>query len=102
MSEALKSNTTLTLFNLWSKDKRMKTHKRHPSTIHSVLFLFTSTDNDISDELIIMISKAVQRNKDETNQNRDPVKSALQVVKPTEHRSEDKQDNENQSESSSE
>ena len=35
LSEALKSNTTLTELNLWSEDKRMKTHKRHPSTNHS-------------------------------------------------------------------
>ena len=36
MSDALKSNTTLTALN-WSNDKRHKTHKRHSSTIHSFL-----------------------------------------------------------------
>ena len=35
LSEALKSNTTLTKLNLYSENKRKKTHKRHPSTIHS-------------------------------------------------------------------
>ena len=35
LSEALKSNTTLTELNLSGEDKRKKTHKRHPSTIHS-------------------------------------------------------------------
>ena len=35
LSEALKSNTTLTELNLNGEDKRKKTHKRHPSTIHS-------------------------------------------------------------------
>ena len=33
MSEALKINTTLTALDLGCKDKRKKTHKRHPSTI---------------------------------------------------------------------
>ena len=35
LSEALKSNTTLTKLYLSGEDKRKKTHKRHPSTIHS-------------------------------------------------------------------
>ena len=38
LSEALKSNTTLTELNLSCEDKRKKTHKRHPSTIHSFPF----------------------------------------------------------------
>ena len=38
LSEALKSNTTLTKLSLRSEDKRKKTHKRHPSTIHSFPF----------------------------------------------------------------
>ena len=38
LSEALKSNTTLTKLNLSGEDKRKKTHKRHPSTIHSFPF----------------------------------------------------------------
>ena len=37
LGKALKSNTTLTELNLWGEDKR-KTHKRHPSTIHSLPF----------------------------------------------------------------
>ena len=35
LSEALKSNTTLTELSLWGRNKRKKTHKRNPSTIHS-------------------------------------------------------------------
>ena len=34
-SEALKTNTTLKKLDLTGEDKRKKTHKRHPSTIHS-------------------------------------------------------------------
>jgi hypothetical protein len=34
LCEALKSNTTLIQLDLESEDKRKKTHKRHPSTIH--------------------------------------------------------------------
>ena len=37
LSEALKSNTTLTALNLSGEDKRKKTHKRHPSTIHFII-----------------------------------------------------------------
>ena len=36
MSEALKSNTTLTALNLGCEYKRKKTHKRHPSTFLSL------------------------------------------------------------------
>ena len=35
LSESLKSNTTLIELCLSCEDKRKKTHKRHPSTIHS-------------------------------------------------------------------
>ena len=35
LSEALKSNTTLTGLYLKSEDRRKKTHKRHPSANHS-------------------------------------------------------------------
>ena len=38
LSEALKSNTTLGELNLWGDDKRKKTYKWHPSTIHSFHF----------------------------------------------------------------
>ena len=38
LSEALKSNTTLTELNLDCSDTRKKTHKRHPSTMHSFHF----------------------------------------------------------------
>ena len=38
LSESMKSNTTLTELDLSSEDKRKKTHKRHPSIIHSFHF----------------------------------------------------------------
>ena len=38
LCEALKSNTTLTKLNLRGGDKRRKTRKRNPSTIHSFPF----------------------------------------------------------------
>ena len=38
LSESLKSNTTLMKLNLSGEDERKKTHKRHPSTIHSFHF----------------------------------------------------------------
>ena len=38
LSESLKSNTTLTALGLCGGDKRKKTHKRNPSTIHSSHF----------------------------------------------------------------
>jgi hypothetical protein len=38
LSESLKSNTTLTKLNLSCEDKRKKTSKSHPSTIHSFPF----------------------------------------------------------------
>ena len=38
LSESLKSNTTLTKLNLGGEDKRKKTHKWHPSAIHSFPF----------------------------------------------------------------
>ena len=40
LGESLKSNTTLTELKLSGEDKRKKTHKRHPSTIH--IFRFSS------------------------------------------------------------
>ena len=39
LSESLKSNTTLSELDLGCEDKRKKTHKRHPSTIHFSLSL---------------------------------------------------------------
>ena len=62
MSEALKSNTTLTKLYLWSGDKRKKTHKRHPSTIHSSSFLITSTGNDIGDTGATSLSESLKSN----------------------------------------
>ena len=59
MSEALKSNTTLTALYLWSEDKR---HARHPSTIHSFSFLFTTTGNKIGDIGATSLSDALKSN----------------------------------------
>ena len=61
MSEALKSNTTLTELNLNGEDKRKKTHKKHPPTIHS-FFLFISTDNEIGDTGAASLSEALKSN----------------------------------------
>ena len=61
LSEALKSNTTLTKLNLYCENKRKKTHKRHPSAIHSFI-LFTSTANDIEETGATSLSKALKSN----------------------------------------
>ena len=45
LSEALKSNTALTDVYLSCEDER-KTHKRHPSAIHSFHFLFSNSQQD--------------------------------------------------------
>ena len=69
LSESLKSNTTLTLLNLRSEDKRKKTHKRHPSTIHSFPFLITSTENKIRDAGASSLSEALKSNTTLTELN---------------------------------
>ena len=62
LSESLKSNTTLTELNLSSEDKRKKTHKRHPSTIHSFSFLILSTGNNIGDTGVSSLSESLKSN----------------------------------------
>ena len=62
LSEALKSNTTLTVLNLKSEYKIEKTRKRHPSTIHSFPFLVTSTGNHIKDTGVTSLSEALKSN----------------------------------------
>ena len=62
LSEALKLNTTLTALYLGSEDKRKKTHKRHPSTIHSFSFLFSSTGNNIGDTGATSLSESFKSN----------------------------------------
>ena len=62
MSEALKSNTTLTALDLSCQDKREKTHKRHPSTNHSFFLHFTSTDNNIDEKGATSMSEALKSN----------------------------------------
>ena len=61
MSDALKSNTTLTELDLRCEDKRKKTHKRHTSTIHS-FFLIKSTVNNIGDTGATSLSEALKSN----------------------------------------
>ena len=68
LSEALKSNTTLTELDLRCEDKRKKTHKRHPSTIHSSLFI-TSTDNNIGATGASSLSEALKSNTTLTKLN---------------------------------
>ena len=61
LSESLKSNTTLTELDLFCEDRR-KTHKWHPSTIHFVSFLFTSTANSIGDTGATSLSESLKSN----------------------------------------
>ena len=51
------------------EDKRKKTHKRHPSTIHSFPFLFTSTGNKIGDKGATPLSEALKSNTTLTQLN---------------------------------
>ena len=60
LSEALKSNTTITDLDLASEDKRKKTHKRHPSTIHC--FAIASTDNMIGERGVTSLSESLKSN----------------------------------------
>ena len=69
LSKALKSNTTLTALNLSSKHKRKKTHKRHPSSNHSFLFLILSTDNKVGDRGATSLSEALKSNTTLTDLN---------------------------------
>ena len=62
LSEALKSNTTLTKLNVISEDKRKKTHKRHPSTIHFFPILFTLTDIGIEYRGATSLSESLKSN----------------------------------------
>ena len=69
LSESLKSNTTLIKLNLSCEDKRKKTHKSHPSTIHSFSFLFTSTGNNIGDTGTTSLSESLKSNTTLTELN---------------------------------
>ena len=69
LSEALKSNTTLTELYLRSEDKRKKTHQRHPSTNHSFSFLFSSTGNKIGDTGAASLSESLKSNTTLTKLN---------------------------------
>ena len=61
LSEALKSNTTLTELDLSCDDKRKKTHKRYPSAIHSSI-LFISKGNNIGDTGLALLVEALKSN----------------------------------------
>ena len=69
LSDSLKTNTTLTELNLSCKDKRKKTHKRHPSTMNSFHFLFISTDNGIGDTGATSLSESLKTNTTLTELN---------------------------------
>ena len=62
MSEALKSNTSLTNLDLSCEDRRKKTRKRHPSTVYSFSFLFSSTVNKIRDTSAESFSDSLKSN----------------------------------------
>ena len=62
LSGSLKSNTTLTELDLGREDKRKKTHKRHPSAIHSFSFFFSSTVNRIGDTGATSLSESLKSN----------------------------------------
>ena len=61
LSEALKSNTTLTELYLNGEDKR-KAHKRQTSTTHSFSFIITSTGNKIGDRGATSLSESLKSN----------------------------------------
>ena len=61
MSEALKSNTTLTELYLNGEDKR-KAHKRQTSTMNSFSFIITSTGNKIGDRGATSLSESLKSN----------------------------------------
>ena len=61
LSEPLKSNTTLTELSLYGEDKRKKTHKIHPSTIH-YLFLSLLTENYIGSTGATSLSESLKSN----------------------------------------
>ena len=69
LSESLKSNTTLSELNLGGEDQRKKTHKRHPSTIHSFSFLFSSIGNNIRETGAKSLSEALKSNTTLTGLN---------------------------------
>ena len=62
MSEALKSNTTLIELNLGGEDKRKKTHKWNPSTIHPFSFHNALTDNNLEDTGAESLSESLESN----------------------------------------
>ena len=69
MSEALESNTTLTALDLSGEDKRKKTHKWHPSTIHYFSFLFTSSGNWFGERGTTSLSESLKSNTTLTKLN---------------------------------
>ena len=69
LSESLKVNTTLVEIDLSGKKQRKKTHKRHPSTIHSFPFIITSTGNKVGDTGVASLSEALKSNTTLTELN---------------------------------
>jgi hypothetical protein len=68
LSEALRSNTTLTELDLDGEDDRKKTRNRHPLTIHS-FFLLIQTGNYIEDTGATSLSDALKSNTTLTKVN---------------------------------
>ena len=66
-NRSLESYETLTEFNLSGEDKREKTHKLHPSTIHS--FSLSSTGNKIGDTGATSLSESLKSNTTLTELN---------------------------------
>ena len=62
LSEALKSNTTLTKLDLSGEDKRKKTHKTHSSTNKSSSITYLSTENGIRDTGATSLSESLKSN----------------------------------------
>ena len=69
LSESLKSNTTLTKLYLRVEDKRKKTHKCNPSTIHSFPFSSHQTDSNIGERGATSLSEALKSNTTLTEVN---------------------------------
>ena len=61
LSEALKSNTTLTKLNLWSENTRKKAPNLHP-TNHSLRFIFSSSESNVGNSGATSLSESLKSN----------------------------------------
>lgn len=62
LSEALKTNTTLTQLDLTCEGNRTISHKWHPSTVHSFFIINKSTGNRIEETGIASLIEALKSN----------------------------------------